>query len=155
METHDGRYYCWSDLERATAKIAHLIASLHLPPHSRIAVQVEKSPEALMLYLAVLRAGHVYLPLNTAYQASEIQYFIHDAQPAVIVCTPNCFDWISSIACSSGTHHVFTLGETREGSLIEYAAHYPDTFDTIHVDPHDLAAILYTSGTTGDRKSVV
>ena len=74
IETHDGLYYSWSDVERATAKLANLLKSLKLPAGARVAVQVEKSPEALFLYLATIRAGYVYLPLNTAYQAAEMQY---------------------------------------------------------------------------------
>jgi hypothetical protein len=91
-------HYTWRDLERGTAMLANLIESLALPPDSRIAVQTEKSVEALMLYLAVLRAGHVYLPLNTAYQAGEIEYFIGNAEPAVVVCAGKNFGWVSKIA---------------------------------------------------------
>ena len=79
-------FYTWRDLDRASARIANLLDSLDLPPASRVAVQVEKSVEALLLYLGVLRAGHVFLPLNTAYQAGEIDYFIGNAEPAVVVC---------------------------------------------------------------------
>ena len=74
-------HYTWRDLERATAMMANLLESLKLPPASRVAVQTEKSVEALMLYLAVLRAGHVFLPLNTAYQAAEIEYTPADMSP--------------------------------------------------------------------------
>ena len=98
LETHDGLYYSWSDLEKATAKVANLLTSLKLPEGSRVAVQVEKSPEALFLYLATLKAGLVYLPLNTAYQESEIEYFIGNAEPAVVVCSPKNFSWVSKIA---------------------------------------------------------
>ena len=91
VETADGPgaplAYRWRDLDRGSAMIANLLASLGLPPASRIAVQVDKSVEALMLYLAVLRAGHVYLPLNTAYQAGEIGYFVGDAEPALVEAT--------------------------------------------------------------------
>ena len=90
-DTATPRFYTWRDIERATAMMANLIASLDLPADSRIAVQTEKSVEALMLYLAVLRAGHVYLPLNTAYQAGEIEYFIGNAEPAVVVCSGKNF----------------------------------------------------------------
>ena len=78
IETGDGERlaYTWRDLDRATAMLANLLDSLELPEGSRIAVQTEKSVEALMLYLAVLRAGYVYLPLNNAYQSAEIEYFI-------------------------------------------------------------------------------
>ncbi len=132
IETHDGLYYSWRDIERATAKMANLLASLALPPDARIAVQVEKSPEALILYLATLQAGYVYLPLNTAYRAAEIEYFIDDAEPAVVVCAPGNFGWVSKIAFQAGTKHVFTLGEAREGTLLERASHFPDSFATVH-----------------------
>ena len=79
--------YSWRDLERGSAKIANLLASLNLPAGARIAAQVEKSPEALMLYLATIRAGFIYLPLNTAYRSDEMAYFIENASPAVVVCT--------------------------------------------------------------------
>jgi phospholipid-binding lipoprotein MlaA len=98
VETHDARYWTWSDLDRATGRIANLLASLKLPAGSRIAVQVDKSVEALCLYLATLRAGHVFLPLNSAYQQAEIDYFVENAEPAVVVCTPGNRGWIEPIA---------------------------------------------------------
>ncbi|MEN3296315.1 MAG: malonyl-CoA/methylmalonyl-CoA synthetase, partial [Burkholderiales bacterium] len=155
IETHDGLFYTWSDLERATAKMANLLAGLKLPKDSRIAVQVDKSPEALILYLATIRAGYVYLPLNTAYRAAEIEYFIENAEPAVVVCSPKNFGWVSQIAFKTGTKHVFTLGENRDGSLPERASHQPDTFATMERRADDLAAILYTSGTTGRSKGAM
>jgi len=91
LETPEGLFYTWRDIDRATAMMANLLKSLNLPSGSRVAVQVEKSPEALFLYLATLRAGFVYLPLNTAYQESEIQYFIENSEPAVVVCSPKTF----------------------------------------------------------------
>jgi malonyl-CoA/methylmalonyl-CoA synthetase len=155
IETHDGLFYSWADLERATAKMANLLAGLKLPKDSRIAVQVEKSPEALILYLATIRAGYVYLPLNTAYRAAEIEYFIENAEPAVVVCSPKNFGWVSQIAFKTGTKHVFTLDESRDGSLLERASHQPDTFETVERQADDLAAILYTSGTTGRSKGAM
>ena len=117
--------YTWRDLERGTAMLANLIGSLELPPESRIAVQVEKSVEALMLYLAVLRAGHVVLPLNSAYQAAEIEYFIRNAEPAVVVCSGANFGWVSKIAFLAGTQHVYTLNDDRSGTLLDRAAFQP------------------------------
>ena len=159
LETDDAKYYSWRDLERGTAKIANLFASLQLPPGSRIAAQVEKSPEALMLYLATVRAGFVYLPLNTAYRASEMEYFIGNATPAVVVCSPKNFGWITQIAFRAGTRHVFTLDEPHQGrnsgTLLSRAVHHADHFDTVYRDPDDLAAILYTSGTTGRSKGAM
>lgn len=159
IETHDGQFYSWNDLERASAKMANLLSSLKLPANARIAVQVEKSPEALMLYLATIRAGLVYLPLNTAYRAAEIAYFVADAEPSVVVCAPENFGWVSQIAFKAGTQHVFTLDQARNGrnsgSLLTRAQHQPDTFETVVKQPDELAAILYTSGTTGRSKGAM
>ena len=155
VETDGGLVYSWRDLERATAMIANLLVSLRLPAGSRIAVQVEKSVEAMLLYLATLRAGHVFLPLNTAYQSAEIEYFIGDAEPAVVVCSSKNFGWVSKIAFKAGTAHVFTLDDDRTGSLLERAAHHSDRHQVVPMGQDDLAAILYTSGTTGRSKGAM
>ncbi len=155
IETDDGLAYSWRDLDRATAMMANLLASLKLPAGSRIAVQVEKSVEAMMLYLATLRAGHVFLPLNTAYQSAEIEYFIGNAEPAVVVCSPKNFGWVSKIAFQAGTRHVYTLGDDRTGSLLERAVHHSDRHTVARRGEDDLAAILYTSGTTGRSKGAM
>ena len=155
VETDDGLVYSWRDLDRATAMIANLLAGLKLPEGSRVAVQVEKSVEAMMLYLATLRAGCVFLPLNTAYQSAEIEYFIGNAEPAVVVCTGRNFGWVSKIAFKAGTHHVFTLNDDRTGSLLERAAHCGDRHTAAVKREDDLAAILYTSGTTGRSKGAM
>ncbi|BCN40252.1 malonyl-CoA synthetase [Alicycliphilus denitrificans] len=147
--------YTWRDLDRASARIANLLASLKLPEGSRIAVQVEKSVEAMLLYLATLRAGYVFLPLNTAYQSAEIEYFVGNAEPAVVVCTPGNFSWVSKIAFTAGTQHVFTLGDDRTGTLLERAAHFGDEHAPAVRKADDLAAILYTSGTTGRSKGAM
>ena len=159
IETADGPdaplLYTWRDVDRASAKIANLLASLELPEGARVAVQTEKSVEALLLYLAVLRAGYVYLPLNTAYQAGEIEYFIGNAEPGVVVCAPKNFGCVSKIAFRAGTKHVFTLDEDRRGSLLERAAHHGDSHVPAPKRAGDLAAILYTSGTTGRSKGAM
>ena len=155
IETDSGLHYAWRDLERATAMLANLLQSLDLPLGARIAVQVEKSVEAVMLYLATLRAGLVFLPLNTAYQSAEIEYFIGNAEPAVVVCSPANFSWISKIAFKAGTGHVFTLSDERTGSLLERAVHHADTHEIAHRSADDQAAILYTSGTTGRSKGAM
>ena len=155
VETDDGLLYSWRDIDRATAMIANLLQSLKLPQGSRIAVQVEKSVEALMLYLATLRAGYVFLPLNTAYQSAEIEYFIGNAQPAVVVCSGKNFGWVSKIAFKAGTRNVFTLNEDRSGSLLERAVYCSDRHEVAPRDADDLAAILYTSGTTGRSKGAM
>ena len=155
IETHDGLQYSWNDVEHASAKLANLMRSLDMPRQSRVAVQVEKSAEALILYLAVIRAGLTYVPLNTAYREAEVAYFLQDAQPALVVCSPANFSWISKLAFSNGTDHVFTLDEHRQGSLLQRAASHAEQFDTVDVGPDDLAALLYTSGTTGRSKGAM
>ena len=155
VETDDGLMYSWLDLDRATAMLANLLASLDLPLGSRIAVQVDKSVEAMLLYLATLRSGHVFLPLNTAYQSAEIEYFIGNAEPAVVVCSPAHFGWVSKIAFKAGTQHVFTLGDDRTGSLLARAAHHSDQHRCVESQAGDVAAILYTSGTTGRSKGAM
>ena len=159
IETHHDNgselYYTWRDLDQGTAKLANLLASLQLPAGSRIAVQVEKSVEAAMLYLATLRAGYVFLPLNTAYQSGEMEYFITNAEPAVVVCSPQNFGWVSQIAFKAGTANVFTLGDDRTGSLLERAAHCSSSHTSAPQEAGDLAAILYTSGTTGRSKGAM
>ena len=157
IETADGAplFYTWGDLDRGSAMLANLLVSLDLPDGARVAVQTEKSVEALLLYLAVLRAGYVYLPLNTAYQSAEIEYFIGDAEPSVVVCSGKNFSWVSRIAFSAGTRNVFTLNDDRTGSLLERAAPRSDRHPVAHKDADDLAAILYTSGTTGRSKGAM
>ena len=156
IETVESRLaYTWRDLERATAMLANLLASLDLPEGSRIAVQAEKSVESLLFYLAVLRAGYVYLPLNTAYKRDEIAYFIGDAEPAVFVCAPKDFGWASQLAFAAGATWVFTLGDDRSGSLLERASHFAETHSPVPREGGDLAAILYTSGTTGRAKGAM
>jgi malonyl-CoA/methylmalonyl-CoA synthetase len=160
IETHDGLLYTWRDLHYGSARIAGWLASLGLardadghPP--RIAVQVEKSPEALMVYLAALRAGFAYAPLNTAYQRGEIDYFLRDAQPAVFVCVPARAAELAPVAQAAGVPQVVTLGEQRDGTLLERAAPFADGFAAAARKPDDLAAILYTSGTTGRSKGAM
>ena len=155
VETEDGLYYSWRDLDRASAMLANLLQSLNLPAGARIAVQVDKSVEAMLLYLATLRAGLVYLPLNAAYQSSEIEYFIGNAEPAVVVCTARNFGWVSKIAFRAGTQYVFTLNSDRTGSLLERAAHCSDQHVPVKMQDDDLAAIIYTSGTTGRSKGAM
>jgi malonyl-CoA/methylmalonyl-CoA synthetase len=155
VETDTGLHYSWQDLLDASAMMANLLESLGLPAGSRIAVQVEKSVEALMLYLATLRAGLIYLPLNTAYQSAEMAYFIEDAKPAVVVCSGSNFGWVSKLAFTAGTAYVFTLNEDRCGSLLERAAAFSRSHSVAQCASNDLAAIIYTSGTTGRSKGAM
>jgi len=155
IETGDGTIYSWRDLHRAVGRLASWLTSLRLPDGARVAVQVEKSPECLLVYLATLRAGFVYLPLNTAYQRGELEYFLKDAEPSLVVCTPERLDEFRRLARATGCTHVRTLGERRDGTLLADAAPFPDDFDTVPRAANDLAAILYTSGTTGRSKGAM
>lgn len=149
------RNYSWADIEDMSARMASLLHALHLPKGARVAVQVEKSPEALMLYLATLRAGLVYLPLNTAYKSPEVAYFLTDAEPSLVVCDSRNLDWVAELATKTGGAHVYTLDADGSGSLAVAAASQAPEFETVVSQPDDLAAILYTSGTTGRSKGAM
>ncbi|WP_339501100.1 AMP-binding protein, partial [Pseudomonas canadensis] len=132
-----------------SAQFACALAALGIRPGDRIAVQVEKSAEAVLLYLAALRTGAVYLPLNTAYTGAEVEYFLGDAEPALLVCTPERRAELAPMAARLGVRSTETLGSGGEGTLPALAASQPARFDNAARAESDLAAILYTSGTTG------
>ena len=155
IETESGKQYSYADVEQQTARMARFFVSLGANKGDRLAAQVEKSPEALFVYLAAVRAGLVYLPLNTAYQRGEMEYFLGDAQPAIVVCRAQAREMIATLAQASGCCHVYTLDESGSGSLIEAIRDVPAEFATVPVDENDLAAILYTSGTTGRSKGAM
>ncbi len=154
IQTTVGRSWTYGDMLALSGRIASALDTLGVRPGDRVAVQVEKSPEALMLYLACVRVGAVYLPLNTAYTLAELDYFIGDAEPRVVVCAPAAKDGIARIAAGHGAH-VETLDENGGGSLLELAKEEPSDFSDAHRGPDDLAAILYTSGTTGRSKGAM
>ena len=155
LEVPGGRDRTWSEIERGSARIANWLTSLGIPKGSRVAASVEKSPEGLMLYLAVLRAGFAFLPLNTAYRDAELEYFVGNATPAVVVCPGKSLDWIEPIAKRTNVAHVVTLNEDGTGRLIDAAAAQRDTFAAVEVSDDALASILYTSGTTGRSKGAM
>ena len=155
VETDQGHRYRWLDLEQGSARLANFIESLGLSPGARIAVQAEKSVDYLLLYLATLRAGRVFLPLNTAYKADEITYFLGDAQPEVFVCSSANLPWVNGIAAKASVRHVFTLDDDRTGTLLELSAECSGEQAVAPCVPQDLAAILYTSGTTGRSKGAM
>jgi len=150
IETETGRVYSYADLEAVSGRYARLLSALGVRKGDRVAVQVEKSPEAIFLYLACLRAGAIYLPLNTAYTRHEIEYFVTDAEPGVIVCRPGQED-----AFKPSTAHILSLGQDGEGTLPDRSASLDPNFPTVPVQRHELAAILYTSGTTGRSKGAM
>ena len=146
------RNYAYGDIDRETARYANALVDLGVRPGDRVAVQVEKSAENLFLYLATVRAGAVYLPLNTAYTLAELGYFMGDAEPALIVCDPSALVGVSPLA---GAVPVWTLDRDGEGTLPALAASQTAAFNTVARGPDDLAAICYTSGTTGRSKGAM
>ena len=150
-----GKSVTYADAEDASARYAALFAALGLAPGDRVAVQVEKSPEALLLYLGCLRAGLVYLPLNSAYHESEVRYFLENAEPRAVVAQPASMDWMRPLAASLGIEHVLSLDQAGGGTLQEAASAMPARFATVERAGGDLAAILYTSGTTGRSKGAM
>ncbi|CAH0348749.1 AMP-binding protein [Aquabacterium sp. CECT 9606] len=157
--TDTGHHYTWRDLDRATAMMANLLRGLRLKGHAGrppvVAAHVDKSVEALMLYLATLRAGCAFLPLNPAYRQSELDYFVNDARPSVLVCRSMDQDWVVPLAAHGRVAHLFTLNDDRTGSLLVHAASQSDQHPIDSVEADDLAAILYTSGTTGRSKGAL
>lgn len=136
------------------AQMAHVLASLGVKPGDRVLVQAPKCAEMVMLYAATLQAGAVFLPLNTAYTNDELSYFIDDAKPKIIVCTPDVESSLSDIA--KDVHAtILTLDNFAKGTLCQAAEGKPETFLTVERGPDDLAALLYTSGTTGRSKGAM
>lgn len=155
IQTEAGLAYSFQDLDHASGRIANWLESLGLDNGALVAVQVEKSPEAVMLYLACLRAGLVFVPLNTAYRAGEMAYFLEDARPALVVCDPAARAWVEPLARAAGCPLVESLGTQRDGTLLEKAVRFSDRHAVQAVSPDQLAAILYTSGTTGRSKGAM
>ena len=154
IETPDGGTITFGELFDLAARLAGVLAARGVKPGDRVAVQVEKSWQALALYLATIRAGGVFLPLNTAYTDVELDYFIGDARPAMVMCDPSRKDAIAVIAARHGAARVETLDAAGTGSLTADAAAATDTMPVARA-ASDLAAILYTSGTTGRSKGAM
>ena len=152
IERDDGGILTFGDLFAGSARLANTLVRLGVQPGDRVAVQVEKSAEAILLYLACTRAGALFLPLNTAYTIPELGYFIGDAEPRLVICDPAKRDAIAAIAAGAA---IETLDAKGQGSLMARAADQPDSFENVARGPDDLAAILYTSGTTGRSKGAM
>ncbi|WP_314958806.1 malonyl-CoA synthase [Bradyrhizobium cosmicum] len=154
IETHDGAHISYGDLIARAGQMANVLVSRGVKPGDRVAVQVEKSVANIVLYLATVRAGAVYLPLNTAYTLNELDYFIGDAEPSLVVCDPSKAEGLAPIAAKVKAK-VETLGPDDKGSLTEAAGKASSEFVTVPRANDDLAAILYTSGTTGRSKGAM
>src|ERR1700726_2851608 len=154
IETVDGKHISYGDLIARAGQIANVLVDRGVKPGDRVAAQTEKSVPGLVLYLAAVRAGAVYLPLNTAYTLNELEYFITDAEPSLVVCDPAKAEGIGAIAAKVGAK-VETLSADGRGSLTDAAATASPAFTTVARADDDLAAILYTSGTTGRSKGAM
>ena len=136
------------------AQIAHVLRDTGLQPGDRVVVQAPKCVEMVALYAATLQAGGVFLPLNTAYMRDEVAYFVGDAQPKIVVCDPGSAKTLADLAQDAGAT-LLTLDAAGQGSLMDPAHDKPTSFDTVARDADDLAALLYTSGTTGRSKGAM
>ena len=155
IETGDGQAHTYADLEKSSGRFARLLDGLGVKPGERLAVQVEKSPEAVFLYLASLRLGAVYLPLNTAYRDAEMRHFLTDAEPKILVCRPEDEAERGALARASVGARVLTLDGEGKGSLVEASRGLDTDLPTAKTTADDIAALLYTSGTTGRPKGAM
>ncbi|ARQ00015.1 malonate--CoA ligase [Pseudorhodoplanes sinuspersici] len=151
----DGSTMSYADMLDRSGQIANVLVLDGVEPGDRVAAQVEKTVENFITYLAVLRAGAVYLPLNTAYTLAELDYFIGDAEPKLVICDPAKREGLAEIAKNRGVASVETIDAKGQGSLIEAADKAPKDFADVPREDDDLAAILYTSGTTGRSKGAM
>src|SRR5262245_22587905 len=151
-----GREVSYAEVEARVARIAGALAGLGLAVGDRVTVQAEKSPDSLFLYLACLAGGYVYQPLNTAYQPNEIAYFLQDAKPGLVVCRPEHLETVVELAKKAAVPHVLTLGEVgTDTSLVERAVTAEPRTGVVQRRGEDVAALLYSSGTTGPPKGAM
>ena len=151
----DGRRLLYREVPHRTGQMLSLLQQSGVQKGDRVVVQVEKSIEAVLLYLACLRAGAIYVPLNTAYTPKELGYFLQDATPRLFVCAPDRKEALAPVVRAAGVPIVLSLGAAGEGELADAAATAPASEQVVEVAADDLAAILYTSGTTGLSKGAM
>ncbi|OQM74249.1 malonate--CoA ligase [Manganibacter manganicus] len=150
----DGAVVSYDAFLRQAARIANALTDHGVKPGDRVAVQVRKSAEALALYAACIRSGAIFLPLNTAYMPNEVEYFVGNARPALVVCDSDAHAALAPIAKAAGAR-LLTLDGDGKGTLTDEAERCSDHFETVPRGADDLAALLYTSGTTGRSKGAM
>lgn len=155
LEADSGERFTFAELELETARVAAFLTGLGLAQGDRVAAQIDKSPQGLFLYLGCIRAGFCFLPLNTAYQRGELDYFLQDAEPRVVVCRPAMLATFEALAHASGALRLYTLDEHGRGSLVDAMAGAAAAFEDVPLGADDLAVIIYTSGTTGRSKGAM
>lgn len=153
FELPDSQSITFHAAEERVARLAGTLRDIGVEPGDRVAVQADKCPDMVLLYLACLQTGAVFLPLNTAYTGTEIDYFLGDAEPRLFVCRPLTLE--QHQARRSGSLQVESLGDTGDGTLAERATAATPLSETVSMADEDAAAILYTSGTTGRSKGAV
>jgi malonyl-CoA/methylmalonyl-CoA synthetase len=154
LQLQDGTTFTHGQFLQQAAQYAHVLTDFGLRPGDRVAVQIEKSPQSLAIYAACVQAGLIFLPLNTAYTASELSHFIEDSGARVIICDPKSEESLAMIAQANGAR-LETMDTAGQGSFAQKAAPHPLQFATVPRDAEDLAAFLYTSGTTGRSKGAM
>jgi malonyl-CoA/methylmalonyl-CoA synthetase len=155
ITTVDGSVYSRSDILEKTGRVANFLYSLGAKPGDRISVQVHKSIENMCIYLACLRGGLVFHPLNPSYTANEVKYFLENAKPFVIICDPSKFDMMRKLSEPTDIKHIYTLDSHGNGQFSEATNLCSPNFNTVSRDKDDLAALLYSSGTTGLPKGIM
>ena len=150
----DGPTWTHADFLAEAERLANALKSLGVTPGDRVAVQVQKSPQALALFAACVKSGIILLPLNTAYTPAELGYFVSDSGAALFLCDPDAFEALESVAAAAGCR-LRTLAADGRGSFADLAADQPAVFRPVPRDEDDLAALLYTSGTTGRSKGAM
>lgn len=155
LVTADGAQFTYGDLDRESGRIANALTALGLNPGDRVSVQIEKSVANLWLYLGVLRAGLVYHPLNTAYAHDEMHYFLGNAEPGLLICDPGKLEEYGRLCQELGVRYLYALDAGGQGSFTDLCVGYPHEFVTVTRSDDDLAALLYSSGTTGRPKGIM
>ncbi|MFT7528516.1 MAG: malonyl-CoA/methylmalonyl-CoA synthetase [Arenicella sp.] len=155
LVTNQDIEYSYADIDQESARLANYLGQLGACVGDRISVQVEKSPQAVCLYLACLRAGFVFHPLNPAYQASELDYFLNNAEPSVVICDSDKLDSLRPIVDAANISHLLTLNADGTGGLIDDSRTCSAEFACVNRTDDDTAALLYSSGTTGVPKGIM
>jgi malonyl-CoA/methylmalonyl-CoA synthetase len=155
LRTPEGRRVTYAALRESSGRIASALTRVGVAPGDRVAVQVDKSPEAVLLYIACLRMGAVFVPINVANTTSEVDHFLRDSSARVVIIRPADRPVLQPLAESAGVARIETLGAAGEGSLLELAAQATADFVAPVLEPHAIASIVYTSGTTGRSKGAM
>ena len=148
------RIYSYADLAKGSARYANTLTALGVGQGDRVCAYIDKSIDNIFLYLACLRAGIVYQPLNPAFKPAEVNYYLADARAAMVVCSGNNEDWVKAAATRAGIERVLTLDRDGTGTLSDAAKSASTDFATVQCDGSELACLLYSSGTTGKPKGI-